>query len=67
MKRLRLISFACALGAAALLAVGGASAGGSRMNDADCTWGASSVIAATVSGQLIESEPATTGCIPANP
>jgi hypothetical protein len=64
MKRLRLISFACALATAALLAVGGASAGGSRTNDADCTWGASSVIATTVNGQLVESQPQTTGCIP---
>ena len=30
----------------------------------DCTWGASSVIVEEVNGQLIQSEPSTTGCIP---
>ena len=29
-----------------------------------CTWGASSVIVEQVNGQLVQSEPATTGCIP---
>jgi hypothetical protein len=52
------------LGAVALLAVGGASAERSRKHDAGCTWGASSVIATTVNGQLVESQPQTTGCIP---
>jgi len=59
-----LIGLACALGAAALLAVSGASAQGTQKKDADCTWGASSVIATTVNGQLVESQPQTTGCIP---
>jgi len=43
--------------------VAGASAEGNK-RDADCTWGASSVIATTVNGQLVESQPQTTGCIP---
>ena len=30
----------------------------------DCTWGASSVIAQEVNGQIVQSEPVTTGCIP---
>jgi hypothetical protein len=30
----------------------------------DCTWGASSVIVQEVNGTLVQSEPATTGCIP---
>jgi hypothetical protein len=30
----------------------------------DCTWGASSVIVQEVNGQLVQSEPVTTGCIP---
>jgi hypothetical protein len=29
-----------------------------------CTWGASSVVVEQVDGKLIQSEPATTGCIP---
>jgi hypothetical protein len=30
----------------------------------DCTWGASSVVVEQVNGKLVQSEPATTGCIP---
>jgi hypothetical protein len=29
-----------------------------------CTWGASSVVVEEVNGQLVQSEPVTTGCIP---
>jgi hypothetical protein len=29
-----------------------------------CTWGASSVVVELVDGQPVQSEPATTGCIP---
>jgi hypothetical protein len=47
-----------------LLAVGGASAERTGKKDANCTWGASSVIATTVNGQLVQSQPQTTGCIP---
>jgi len=63
-KRARLIQSACALAAAALLAVTGASAHGKQKKDADCTWGASSVTATMVDGQLVESQPQTSGCIP---
>ena len=30
----------------------------------DCTWGASSVMVEQVNGQLVQSQPVTTGCIP---
>jgi hypothetical protein len=30
----------------------------------DCTWGASSTMVEMVDGKLVQSEPATTGCIP---
>ena len=30
----------------------------------DCTWGASSVIVEEVNGQLVQSDPATSGCTP---
>jgi hypothetical protein len=30
----------------------------------DCTWGASSVLVEEVNGQLVQSEPETSGCIP---
>ena len=30
----------------------------------DCTWGASSVVVEEVNGQLVQSEPETSGCIP---
>jgi hypothetical protein len=63
--RRRLIHSACLLGATALLAVSGASAQGTKKGDDDCTWGASSVIATAVNGQLVEeSPPQTSGCIP---
>ena len=30
----------------------------------DCTWGTSSVMVEEVNGQLVQTEPATAGCIP---
>jgi len=30
----------------------------------DCTWGASSVMVQDVNGQLVQTEPVTSGCIP---
>jgi hypothetical protein len=30
----------------------------------DCSWGASSVVVEDVNGSLVQSEPATSGCIP---
>ena len=35
-----------------------------RQRGDDCTWGASSVMVEVVDGQLVQSEPATSGCIP---
>lgn len=40
----------------------GASSGGAR--DEGCTWGASSVAAVFEDGRVVESAPATSGCIP---
>jgi len=40
-----------------------ASAAPANRSDA-CTWGASSVVVEQVNGQLVQSEPVTTGCIP---
>jgi hypothetical protein len=40
-----------------------ASAAPAKRADA-CTWGASSIVVEEVNGQLVQSEPATTGCIP---
>jgi len=40
-------------------------AGAAPAKQADaCTWGASSVVVEVVKGQLVESAPVTTGCIP---
>jgi len=40
-------------------------AGAAPAKQADaCTWGASSVVVEDVNGQLVESEPVITGCIP---
>jgi hypothetical protein len=46
----------------ALLLTGAAAPAPARSED--CTWGASSVVVEDVNGQLVQSEPATTGCIP---
>ena len=59
MKRALILVFAC------LLIVLTMAAGAAPAKQADaCTWGASSVVVEQVDGQLVESEPATTGCIP---
>jgi hypothetical protein len=48
-----------------LLVVLTVAAGAAPAKRADaCTWGASSVVVERVNGQLVESEPVTTGCIP---
>jgi hypothetical protein len=50
---------------ACLLVVLTMAAGAAPAKQADaCTWGASSVVVEQVNGQLVQSEPATTGCIP---
>jgi hypothetical protein len=59
MKRGFLLVFACLL----IVLTMGSSAAPAKQADA-CTWGASSVVVEQVNGQLVESEPATTGCIP---
>jgi hypothetical protein len=59
MKRGFLLVFACLL----IVLTMAASAAPAKQADA-CTWGASSVVVEQVDGQLVQSEPATTGCIP---
>jgi hypothetical protein len=59
MKRGLVLIFACLL---VVLTVA-ASAAPAKRADA-CTWGASSVVVEQVNGKLVQSEPATTGCIP---
>jgi len=54
---LLVLAFACL---AVLLTAGAAPA---KRAD-DCTWGASSVLVQEVDGKLVQSEPATSGCIP---
>jgi hypothetical protein len=59
LRRLLLVLAACAC-LVLLLTAGAAPA---KQSD-DCTWGASSVMVEDVNGQLVQSEPVTTGCIP---
>jgi len=54
-----MLVFACLL----LVLTVAASAAPAKRADA-CTWGASSVVVEDVNGQLVQSEPVTTGCIP---
>ena len=59
MKRGLILVSAC------LLIVLTMAAGAAPAKQADaCNWGASSVVVEQVEGQLVQSEPATTGCIP---
>jgi hypothetical protein len=48
----------------AVLALRAAQAAGAGRDEAPCMWGASSVSAEMVDGKVVESPPATTGCIP---
>jgi hypothetical protein len=59
MKRGLTLIFACVL----IVLTVAAGAAPAKQADA-CTWGASSVVVEEVNGQLVQSEPATTGCIP---
>jgi hypothetical protein len=59
MKRGLVIIAACLL----FVLTVAASAAPAKRSDA-CTWGASSVVVEQVNGQLVQSEPVTTGCIP---
>jgi hypothetical protein len=63
---LRLFVSVCLVIAAlvGVLALRSAQATGARRDQAPCMWGASSVSAEMVDGKLVESPPATTGCIP---
>ena len=59
MKRVLVVLSAC------LVIVLTLAAGAAPAKQADaCTWGASSVVGEVVDGQLVQSEPATSGCIP---
>jgi hypothetical protein len=59
MRRLLSVVLACAC---LVLLVTAAAAPAKRVDD--CTWGASSVMVQEVDGQLVQSEPVTSGCIP---
>ena len=59
MRRVLLLLLACAC----LVVLLTAAAAPAKRAD-DCVWGASSVIVQEVNGQLVQSEPVTTGCIP---
>ena len=59
MRRVLALLLVCAC---ALLLLTAAAAPAKRADD--CTWGASSVVVEDVNGQLVQSEPATSGCIP---
>jgi hypothetical protein len=59
MKRPLILVFACLL-VVLTVAAGAAPA---KQGEA-CDWGASSMVVEEVNGQLVQSEPVTTGCIP---
>ena len=59
MKRVLMLISACLL---VVLTVAASAAPANRADD--CTWGASSVVVEQINGQLVQSEPVTTGCIP---
>jgi hypothetical protein len=59
MRRGVLLLVACLF---AVLLLAAASAPAQRGEE--CSWGASSVIAEQVNGEYVQSEPATSGCIP---
>jgi hypothetical protein len=54
-----MLVFACL----AIVLTMAASAAPAKQADA-CNWGASSIVVEQVDGQLVQSEPVTTGCIP---
>jgi hypothetical protein len=59
MKSAAILLFACL----ALVLTVAAGAAPTKRTD-ECTWGASSVVVEQVDGKLVQSEPATSGCIP---
>ena len=64
MKRRGLAASACALAAAYCLGFAGGAASGAARDTGACTWGASSMTATYVNGELVQSQPQTTGCTP---
>lgn len=62
---LRLRVIGCVLVAlVAVLTLSASTAMGAKPEPTTCTWGASSVRAEIVDGNLVTSQPATSGCIP---
>jgi hypothetical protein len=59
MKRPLLLLLVCLV----LVVTIGAAAAPAKQAE-DCSWGASSVVVEEVNGQLVQSEPETSGCIP---
>jgi hypothetical protein len=49
---------------ALVVPLGGAASAGEQPTAEDCSWGASSVVAEVRDGEVVVSEPATSGCIP---
>jgi hypothetical protein len=62
MRRGLALLFACAC--LVLLLTAGAAPAQRAANADDCAWGASSVVVEEIDGKLVQSEPATSGCIP---
>jgi hypothetical protein len=56
--------WAAALFLVCLLMLATVASAPAQRSDEECTWGASSVMVEVVDGQPLQSEPATTGCIP---
>jgi hypothetical protein len=52
------------LAAAFVVALGGSAAAAREPDPGPCTWGASSVTAEVVDGELVVSGPETSGCVP---
>jgi hypothetical protein len=52
------------ISAALVLPLGGAASAAQARADEPCTWGASSVVAELKDGEVVVSEPSTSGCIP---
>jgi hypothetical protein len=51
--------------AAAVLSVGSAARGAKPAQRSDaCSWGASSIVAESVGGKIVVSQPQTSGCVP---
>lgn len=52
------------LAAALVLPLGGAASAAEPRADEPCAWGASSVVAELKDGEVVVTEPSTSGCIP---